>query len=247
MARRREEMLDEEEERLIEEGGAPEGFRRQGSERLPLGRKARETRNRLLAAAYEEFNRSGYRGTKANDIAARAGTSIGTFYQYFDSRADVMSALVHDSIRHTLSKPPWTWDEGVDGLRRMLHDYVATYQATAPFQGVWEEATHVDDFPASVRRELSRRITGDIERVLTEARRDGTFVGDADPQQVARALTAMVDRYCYVTYVFDPPDEPVPVEDAVDTLLYVWMASLQLPDGDRGSKSAGRRSRPRKG
>ena len=49
-----------------------EGLRRDGDRKLPLGRKARETRNRLLSAAYEQFSETGYRGTKVGDICARA-------------------------------------------------------------------------------------------------------------------------------------------------------------------------------
>jgi hypothetical protein len=50
-----------------------------------------------------------------------------------------------------------------------------------------------------------------------------------DPAQLARALTAMVDRYCYLTYVFDPPDKAMSVDEAVDTLAYIWSAALGLP------------------
>ena len=209
-----------------------EGYRREGDNKVPLGRKARDTRNRLLAAAYEQFSESGYRGTKADDIAARAGTSTGTFYQYFDSRADVMTSLVGETIQDTLRRPVWVWGDGVAGLRHMLHDYVATYQATAPFQGVWEEATHVDDVPASVRRDLGRFITESVEEELRKAQIDGHLPGELNPALVARALSAMVDRFCYLTYVFDPPTQPVDVNASVDTLLFVWSAALNLPVGE---------------
>src|SRR3954452_2274314 len=125
-----------------------EGLRREGDRKLPLGKKARETRNRLLQAAYEQFSETGYRSTKAADICHRAGISVGTFYQYFHSRADVMSSLVADTLKATLRREPWRLSQGTDGLRRLLHDYVEHYQATAAFQGVWEEATHVDEHPA---------------------------------------------------------------------------------------------------
>src|SRR5437763_5055318 len=150
-----------------------DGVRREGDRQLPLGRKARETRNRLLQAAYEQFSDTGYRGTKVGDICARAGTSVGTFYQYFDDRADVMASLVADAIRGTLTQRPWRLDQGVDGLRRLLRDYVETYVASAPFQGVWEEATHVDEMPASVRRDLTRYMTEGIERKFRRAQRAG--------------------------------------------------------------------------
>jgi AcrR family transcriptional regulator len=187
-----------------------EGLRREGDRKLPLGRKARETRDKLIRAAYEQFSETGYRATKVGDICARAGTSLGSFYQYFDSRADVMTSLVAESIRGTLEQRPWRLSQGAAGLRRILREYVETYVSSAAFQGVWEEATHVDEVPAAVRRDLSRFLSEGVEREL------------------ARALMAMADRYCYLSYVFDPPAEPVSIDTAADVLTYVWASSLGI-------------------
>src|SRR5262249_13809518 len=110
--------------------------------------------------------------------------------------------------------------------RRLLHHYVENYQATAAFQGVWEEATHVDEVQARVRRDLGNFLTERIEREFVRAQRAGKLTRDVDPRELARALTAMVDRYCYLTYGFAPPDQPMPVDDCVHTLASVWSASL---------------------
>ena len=201
-----------------------EGSRREGDRDVTLGEKARRTRNELLRAAYEQFSATGYRGTQVADICKRAGMSVGTFYQYFRSRSDVMTTLVSDAVRGTLDLPPWRLDRGRSGVRELLRDYVVGYEATAPFQGVWEEATHVDDVPAAVRRDLSRFMTERLEREFRRARRDV----DLDPALLAKALAAMVDRYCYLTYVFDPPEVPVPIEDSVDVLEHVWCSSLGI-------------------
>jgi AcrR family transcriptional regulator len=206
-----------------------EGLRREGDRKVPLGDKARRTRNSLLRAAYEQFSETGYRGTKVGDICARAGVSLGTFYQYFHSRADVMSSLVAETIRGTIDQPQWRLTHGPDGVRRLLRAYVETYEASAAFQGVWEEATHVDETQANVRRDLSRFLTEGVEREFRRGQRAGNLDADVDPAQLARALTAMVDRYCYLTYVFDPPEQPMPVDEAVDTLAYIWSAALGLP------------------
>jgi AcrR family transcriptional regulator len=203
-----------------------QALRREGDRVLPVGRKARRTRNELLRAAYDQFSRTGYRGTKVGDISERAGLSVGTFYQYFRSRADVMTTLVGESVRATLDQPPWRLDRGASGIRRILREYVEMYEASAPFQGVWEEATHVDEVPAAVRRDLSRFMTEGVEREFRRAQRRGAIAADVDPTLLSRALTAMVDRYCYLTYVFDPPPVPVPIEESVAVLAHVWAASL---------------------
>ena len=137
-----------------------------------------------------------------------------------------MTSLVADSIRGTLRQSPWRLAQGEAGIRLLLSEYVATYEATAAFQGVWEEATHVDEVPAAVRRDLSRFMTEGVEREFRRAQRGGSLLRELDPALLARALTAMVDRYCYLTYVFDPPPEPVPIEESVEVLTHVWAASL---------------------
>jgi AcrR family transcriptional regulator len=51
------------------------------------------TRQRLVAAAAEEFNRVGFRGTDSNRIARAAGYAPGTFYKHFaDKRAILLAA-----------------------------------------------------------------------------------------------------------------------------------------------------------
>ena len=51
-----------------------------------------ETRERLVAAASEIFDRDGYYRTDSNRIAAAAGYAAGTFYKHFDDKRGVLLA-----------------------------------------------------------------------------------------------------------------------------------------------------------
>ncbi len=52
-----------------------------------------ETRDRLVAAAAEVFNRDGYHGTDSNRLARAAGYAPATFYKHFpDKRAILLAA-----------------------------------------------------------------------------------------------------------------------------------------------------------
>jgi AcrR family transcriptional regulator len=55
-----------------------------------------ETRQQLLAAAAQEFAREGFVGANVNRIANAAGFSIGTFYNYFPSKRDLMVAFIDE-------------------------------------------------------------------------------------------------------------------------------------------------------
>jgi AcrR family transcriptional regulator len=51
-----------------------------------------ETRDRLVAAAADLFNRVGYHGTDSNRIASHAGYAAGTFYKHFADKREILLA-----------------------------------------------------------------------------------------------------------------------------------------------------------
>jgi AcrR family transcriptional regulator len=55
-----------------------------------------ETRQKLLYAAADEFAQEGFAGANVNRIAQQAGFSIGTFYNYFPSKRDLMLAFIDE-------------------------------------------------------------------------------------------------------------------------------------------------------
>ena len=55
--------------------------------------RSKQTRERLVAAAGEIFNRDGYHGTESNRIAKAAGYATGTFYKHFRDKREVFLAV----------------------------------------------------------------------------------------------------------------------------------------------------------
>lgn len=220
--------------------GAREGIRRENGREFPLGGKAARTRNALLAAAYDLFAAEGYQATSVADVAERAGVSLGTFYQYFRDRSDILGTLVRIGVLELLRGNQRRWDpaRGRIGLRRVIAGFVEAYVSTLSFQVVWEEVTHVEEGMAGLRRDLSRLFTNAIEGAIAEGAEAGILRCDLDAGGMARALTSMVDRYCYVTYVFDPPSGgPPSVDDTADLLTELWAAALGLVES-RGRASS---------
>jgi len=67
--------------------------------RLEPRRKPRQARSQatvevILAAAARVFARAGYAATTTNHVAAKAGVSIGSLYEYFPSKDAILVALV---------------------------------------------------------------------------------------------------------------------------------------------------------
>jgi len=58
--------------------------------------RARRTRAELLQAARRVFTKSGYASSTVDDITSEAGVSKGAFYFHFDTKDDILVALVQD-------------------------------------------------------------------------------------------------------------------------------------------------------
>lgn len=65
----------------------------------PLRGTPAQTRERLVDAAAELFNRFGYHGVDSNRIAKEAGYAAGTFYKHFSDKRDAFLAAYENWAR----------------------------------------------------------------------------------------------------------------------------------------------------
>jgi AcrR family transcriptional regulator len=104
----------------------------------PHRQRRKEARpHELLDAALALFTEKGFSATRAEEVAQRAGVAKGTLYLYFNSKEELLKAV----IRHTLSSAV------ADGRQRLLdHHGSATESLTELLPTWWEE---VYDSPSS--------------------------------------------------------------------------------------------------
>lgn len=82
--------------------------------KVPRQQRSRATVEAMLDACGEEVGRLGYHALTTHRIAARAGVSVGTLYQYFPNRDAVAGALVVRTLERLL-----------EAMRRALSDCIA--------------------------------------------------------------------------------------------------------------------------
>jgi AcrR family transcriptional regulator len=66
--------------------------------RNPVQRRSIEKRERIIEAAQKLFSKHGIHGTTSNEIAARSGVSIGTFYSYFRNKKELMMEVLRSYL-----------------------------------------------------------------------------------------------------------------------------------------------------
>ena len=58
-------------------------------------KNSRDTKGRIISAAWKLFYEQGYEGTTVEDIVFESGTSKGSFYHYFDGKDALMGTLAY--------------------------------------------------------------------------------------------------------------------------------------------------------
>ena len=86
-------------------------------------RQKADRHQRILQAASELFRKSGYEGAKIEAIAALAEVSIGTIYNYYQNKGDLLVAIVAMEVnevlnagRNVIARPPANVAKAVDKL-----------------------------------------------------------------------------------------------------------------------------------
>ncbi len=77
------------------------------SYRAPRQKRGQERVNKILEAAETLFAEVGYEAATTNEIAARAATSIGSLYQFFDHKEAILAVLTQrysDEMEHGMDK-----------------------------------------------------------------------------------------------------------------------------------------------
>lgn len=64
--------------------------------RVPRQKRSIETKERLMKTAYNLIALKGIHGTNSNEIAEKAGLSIGSFYAYFPDKKNLLMELIRD-------------------------------------------------------------------------------------------------------------------------------------------------------
>ena len=178
------------------------GVRFDNGRERPLGAKGRRTRAAILRGAGDAIIELGWPATTITAVADRAGVGTGTIYQYFRGKEDVLAALVGEWTLSALGElRAWDPAEGQEGLRRLIERFVAGYASTARFQRVWEEVSLVDPRLAELRARLTDAYVRLFADAFVAGEAEGLLDPGPDPVETARALCAMVDRYCHQVFV----------------------------------------------
>ena len=85
--------------------------------KTPRTSRGERTRRKLLDAASIEFGEKGFHEASITGITSRAGTALGSFYTYFDSKDEIFRSLVRDLSDQVRQHAGGSISEGMGALK----------------------------------------------------------------------------------------------------------------------------------
>lgn len=189
------------------------------------------------------FERDGFHRARLADIVEEARVSIGTFYNYYDSKEaifrDVMAEVAADLVAgaHEAGGPG---ADPVAGIAQGNLAYIRGYRRNAKLMSLLLQVAEQDAEVRELRVEIRRSFETRLSRAIRRWQEQGLAWSDVDPVYAANALAYMVDRFLYEWVVLDLDYDE---SEAVRTLTRLWARGLGLerppaPSRQRPAKAA---------
>jgi AcrR family transcriptional regulator len=214
-----------EEERLAADGTGLAAMRPEKATR-----KGRETDEAFRQAARLVFARDGYLNAKISDIAAAAGRSVASFYNYYDTKADLLIALAEEFHAEATQMAALPYRSGLtreEALRQAVAGFWRTYaKRRGELIGIFQAAMLEGEFRdrwLKMRAEAITRIAAEIRRAQAEG-----YCPGVDPVLTASALSAMLEHFCYIWLGQGGELGDIQFDDerALDALATIWVKAV---------------------
>ncbi|MEM6464616.1 MAG: TetR/AcrR family transcriptional regulator [Pseudomonadota bacterium] len=146
---------------------------------------------RILEAAVRRFRAEGYRSVRIEDLAETAEVSVGTVYNYYQSKADILIATVAMEVEEvleagavTVKDPPRGVDEAILSLIFQYYDHSLEYLSKEMWRTAMALAIDKPQTPNGRRyTRLDQRLAAQVTELIAalQARGEVQTALEAEP------------------------------------------------------------------
>jgi AcrR family transcriptional regulator len=158
----------------------------------------KEKRNLFIISALSVFEEKGFNNTRIKDITERANTSVGNFYNYFNSKEDVIEVLISGLAELMISKfrelfiyfkqnriPP------ISAVKNLFRGYAKMFkEKKESFLIFFEQLGGMEQKYRTKRNEILDDFTNEVEKIISKLIEFGAR--DQNPKITARVWTSTV-------------------------------------------------------
>ena len=197
-------------------------------------RRPEEAERAILAAARAFLEERPFREMTVEEVMARTGLSRPAFYAYFRDRYELVTRLL-EGIGGLLFAADWRWLTAEGGrevasgvLVEALRGGFETFAQYGPvMRAIADAAVQDPRVEEAYRYGLIERLRKAVAARVAQDVATGASPADLDPDETARALVLMTERYLLDAFG-NPSDRPSPERtDAILAALEkVWVRTL---------------------
>jgi len=157
-------------------------------------------RQEIIDAARCCFLRSGFHQTTTDEICHEAAITPGGLYHYFDSKEEIISAVIEDAARSTVERLTSTTATAQDARSAFQEaaSYVLQSMRDADLDSrtrfdieTWAETLRNDKLAAITQKSWVPRRQW-LESLIARAREEGMYRAEVDPRGLADLILAIL-------------------------------------------------------
>jgi len=171
--------------------------------------RRRNRRKQLIAASRKLFLKKGFGETSVSAIVQAAGVAQGTFYLYFESKADVLLYMRSEVLDDYMASFEAALAASGRADERLVAGVTAIQAAVSkhrPIIRVFREATTSDEL-SRVWIAGREALAMPLNRLIVEGQSDGSFDVD-DPRMSALLTLSLYDDLLYEAFEYETPAPP---------------------------------------
>jgi AcrR family transcriptional regulator len=151
---------------------------------------------RILQAAVTQFRAEGYRSVRIEDLAEMAGVSVGTVYNYYQTKGDILIATVAMEVEEVLATgaeivadPPRGVDTALLTLIWAYYDHSLEYLSKEMWRMAMALAIEAPGTPNGRRySDLDQRLSEQVTALLVRLQSSGEVRQDIDARAIGSVL-----------------------------------------------------------
>lgn len=201
-------------------------------------RSPEEAERAILAAARAFLAEHPFREMKVEDVMARTGLSRPAFYAYFKDRYELVTRLLEGiggllfavDRRWLVGDPGVGREESREILREALRGGAETFERYGPvLRAISDAASYDERVEEMYRFGLIERLIVAVAARISRDVEAGISPPNLIPEETARALVFMTERYLIDAYGSPPKWKSGHDDAVVRTLVAVWTSTLYGP------------------
>jgi AcrR family transcriptional regulator len=195
----------------------------------PLTARGARTRDALVQAARQVFERDGFLSARVTDIADAAGVAHGSFYTYFKDKKEILAAVLaelQEEMLHPRLSRTALDDDPAAAIEEANRGYLEAYRSNAGLMALLDDMAAIDEDFLRLRRERTEAFVSRNARAIRRLQSQGLADPELDPEIAALAISSMVSRTAYAAFVWQ---EQADFDAVLRTVTRLWLNALRIP------------------